>query len=211
MLFGVFFVSNPYPPHTCGFYDGFNTYTYYLTDFEDSEAMLLKCLQDMLVPKYHKYTVYCHNFARFDFIFLHKIFHLHFDPCNIISKELNIISISITSRTKIGKVKPKLYFKDSFCILPSSLDRLGKSFGVETPKGHFPYTFVNANNLNYIGDIPEFKFYEAGTERITIEIYNEIKNNMCSSSTWSIRVETISYLTKDLVCLHQIVLRLRIE
>lgn len=40
-------------------------------------------------------------------------------------------------------------FKDSQQLLIASLAKLGKSFGVETQKGIFPYSFVNENNLEY--------------------------------------------------------------
>jgi len=160
-------------PYACGFYDGKITHTYYLPDFENSETMILKCLQDMLSPKYHKYTVYCHNFARFDSIFLHQIFHRYFNVSNIISKELDVISVTLTSRIKSGKIKPRLKFSDSIRILPSSLDRLGKAFGVEITKGQFPYTFVNAGNLKYVGCLPDISDYNSNT--MTVENYNKLK------------------------------------
>jgi hypothetical protein len=30
---------------------------------------------------------------------------------------------------------------------------------VETQKSIFPFLFVNENNLDYIGDIPDFKYF----------------------------------------------------
>ena len=39
-------------------------------------------------------------------------------------------------------------------MLPSSLAKLGKSWDVNTLKTSFPYSFVNKNNLNYIGPTP---------------------------------------------------------
>jgi hypothetical protein len=41
-------------------------------------------------------------------------------------------------------------------MLNVSLRILAKAFGVDTQKSIFPYTFVNENNLNYIGNVPEF-------------------------------------------------------
>jgi DNA polymerase type B, organellar and viral len=44
-------------------------------------------------------------------------------------------------------------------MLIVSLRNLGKSFGVEVLKSYFPYTFVNENNLDYIGPIPDFTYF----------------------------------------------------
>ena len=39
-------------------------------------------------------------------------------------------------------------------MLSSSLKALGKAWDVDTIKTNFPYTFVNEDNLNYIGPTP---------------------------------------------------------
>jgi hypothetical protein len=35
---------------------------------------------------------------------------------------------------------------------------------VEIHKGIFPYTFVNSSNLDYKGEVPDFKFYNEDSE-----------------------------------------------
>lgn len=186
--------NNEFIPYSCGFYDGKDKFTYYLTDFKNSEDMLVKCLSDILIPKYHNYIIYCHNFAKFDYLFLRKILLNKFNGSKIISKELDILSISMDNNLK-GKNKVKLTFRDSLSLLPISLDKLSKSFNVEIKKDFFPYSFVNKNNLNYIGNKPELKYYK----NIPIEIYLSIKND-----EWSMRSETEKYLAKDLISLYQI-------
>src|SRR5699024_6282439 len=115
-----------------------------------------------------------HNFAKFDCIFLHKIFHKYYKVSNLISKEMNIITLTIKSSTKYGKIYPKLKFSDSICILTSSLDNLAKSFDLTTKKDIFTYTFVNKDNLNYKGDLPDFSYYK----NISQDEYNNIKNSI---------------------------------
>lgn len=160
-------------PYACGFYDGTEKKLYYLDKsiFENSEAMLRKCIEDMLSPKYHNYCVYCHNFSNFDAIFLHRLLHKYFKVSNIVSKDVSIISMSISKHCETKKSIVKLKFVDSFGLLPSSLQRLAISFEVNTTKGHFPYSFVNKDNLDYSGDIPDFTYYKS----LSIEQYNQIK------------------------------------
>lgn len=65
---------------------------YYLSDYfwgdntpESSNKLVIKCIDEMLKPDYHKYIFYAHNFGRFDAIFLHKIlldYNLSVEPEN---------------------------------------------------------------------------------------------------------------------------------
>lgn len=181
-------------PYACGFFDGSETKSYYLDNKSglNSEALLLGCINDML-SKYKGYHVYCHNFSKFDAIFLHSILHKYFKVSNIISKDINIISMQIQD-----KLKRKLKFVDSFVLLPFSLANLGKDFETSTTKGNFPYSFVNKDNLFYCGDMPDFAYYKD----MSIEQYLHIKSN---KRPWNMREETLSYLSKDLICLHQVI------
>lgn len=95
--------ENKFKPYSCGFYDGKNSYMYYLTDFDDCETMFRNCFQDMVTPKYHNYTVYCHNMAKFDGILVSRVLHKYFNVNNIVSKELNVISLNV--KDKIKRVK----------------------------------------------------------------------------------------------------------
>ena len=44
----------------------------------------------------------------------------------------------------------------------SSLRKLGKDYNVDVLKGYFPYTFINNNNLEYIGEKPNYHYYKTG-------------------------------------------------
>lgn len=49
---------------------------------------------------------------------------------------------------------------DSFSFMPMKLSDLPKSFGFsETTKGYFPHLFNTEANQNYVGPIPDPKFY----------------------------------------------------
>jgi uncharacterized protein YprB with RNaseH-like and TPR domain len=192
-------------PYACGFYDGKKCYTYYLTDFNSSEEMLLKCILDMLKPKYKDYTVYVHNLANFDIYFIHNLLHNHTTVTNLISVDRAIISLTIKGDLVKGRYKSKLVFKDSLKLLPSSLRKLADSFDVEIHKGIFPYSFVNSSNLDYKGEVPDFKFYNEDSE--TKSLYELIDK----TKEWSLKDEVIEYLKKDLISLHQIMEKMSID
>ena len=67
-------------------------------------------------------------------------------------------------------------FKDSQQILIFSLRDLGQTFNVNIQKSIFPYTFVNENNLEYIGHVPDFKYFD-GISKSEYFNYCEIFKN----------------------------------
>lgn len=70
----------------------------------------------------------------------------------------NIFKIRVSK--KIGKKSINVVFLDSFYQLPFKLDTLGKKFNTEVKKTLFPYRFVNAQNLFYIGEMPGVEFFD---------------------------------------------------
>lgn len=50
-----------------------NKNLFYLTDFKDSNHLLLTCVNSMLKNKYHNYIFYCHNFGNYDLYFLYTV------------------------------------------------------------------------------------------------------------------------------------------
>jgi len=146
--------------------------TYYLTDHfsntvEGSAKLVLKCLDNMLVSKYHNFIFYVHNLGRFDVIFLYKIL-LDYNSKLIseggsakyilepLYRDNQILRLTV----KLKNIKQiKISFVDSLNLLNSSLADLCKDYNVETSKGIFPYAFVNKNNLNYVGPTPNIEYY----------------------------------------------------
>ena len=145
-------------PYACGFYDGKNKKLYYLTDYKSPNDMISQCIEDMLQPKYHNYTVYAHNLAKFDISFIFRILVKKYNVSTLIPRGKTLIYFTVSRN--IDKKKITLKFSDSCCLLPSSLAELGNSFKVETIKDFFPYNFVKANNLDYVGDLHDIKHYD---------------------------------------------------
>jgi hypothetical protein len=148
-------------------YDGKNISSYFLSDFNNSEELIITALNSILIRKYNGYNVYIHNLAKFDIIFLLK-YLVKLGSVNPVIHNDRIISINFN----YGKNNEyQIQFRDSYLLLLNPLAKLCKSFNVENPKSIFPYFFVNENNLNYIGEVPDIKYFN----KLKLKDYNEYK------------------------------------
>jgi hypothetical protein len=192
-------------PYAVGFYNGKKTYKYYLTNYKDSEDMLVACLKT-LITNCNGRKVYAHNLSGFDINLIFLILHKHFTVTDINSIDNRIISITaalkVDGDSEAQKSAPKIIFRDSNKLIPGSLKSLGKSYNVEVVKDIFPYKFVNPDNLLYNGPLPDIKYFNQDPE--TIKAYNQISKTR-KKYNWSLRGETMKYLDKDLISLYQIV------
>jgi hypothetical protein len=127
--------------------------------------MIKSGLNDIMLKKYDNYQIYLHNLAKFDGIFILKILTELGKIKPIIHNKGDLISIGFKFNNY------NITFKDSLQILIVSLRNLAKTFGVLTQKSIFPYNFVNENNLDYIGQVPDFKYFN----NISKNEYNEYK------------------------------------
>jgi hypothetical protein len=185
----TFIKNGVHIPYVISFYDGENTFSYYLTDFKDSLDMIKKALSDIMVKKYDNYKVYIHNLANFDGIFLLKIL-TELGVCKPLIHNDRIISIGFNMNGYV------IQFRDSQQLLLASLLKLGKAFKVKTLKAVFPHTFVNEDTLNYIGINPSISLFKG----ITDEEYEGVM-----SYSWNLRYEVIRYCEIDCISLYQII------
>ena len=183
---------------------------YYLSDYPnlDSSKLLLKCIDDMLVNKYNNYIFYVHNLGHYDIVFMYNILlkanlekGFEYYMLNTTMRDSTIIKLEIKikvySNRKENKYRYiKISFVDSLNLLNLSLDKLTREFNIEIRKGNFPHTFVNRNTLNYIGNKPDYKFYE----NLNINDYNNIPNN-----NWDLKSECLNYLHKDIIGLYKVI------
>jgi DNA polymerase type B, organellar and viral len=130
--------------------------------------MLTQAIKDIMIKKYDNFNVYIHNLSRFDGIFLLKIL-ANLGNIKPLIHHGDLISIGFKFNNY------NITFKDSQQLLMFSLRNLGKAFGVDVQKGFFPYNFVNENNLNYIGTIPDIKYFD-GISSIDYNCYIENYN-----------------------------------
>jgi hypothetical protein len=181
-------------PYLIAFFDGKNLSSFYLSDFESVEQMMLTCLKSLLIRKYDGFKIYAHNLAKFDIIFLFK-YLLKLATIKPIIHSGKIISVTVNYGENGGY---QIEFKDSLLLLLSSLDSLSKSFKVEDKKSIFPHLFVNENNLDYIGNVPAFNnFMEVKEDQ-----YNDYKSNF--NKNWNLKDEAIKYNGLDVISLYQV-------
>jgi hypothetical protein len=109
--------------------------------------MIKTALKSIMIPEYTNHIVLLHNFSYFDGIFLFKHLAEISSKLEIIQRENRLID----TKVYYGK-KNYISFRDSFLLLPVSLDNLAKSFKVEN-KGMFPLKILNdlSISLNYVG------------------------------------------------------------
>jgi hypothetical protein len=156
-------------PYLIAFYDGKNLFSFYLSDYNSVEQMILDCLNSILIKKYDGYKIYAHNLAKFDIIFLLK-YLIKLGTIDPIIHNGKIISLKVNYGEN-GQYQ--IEFRDSLLLLLGSLDSLSKSFKVENKKFIFPHLFVNENNLNYLGEVPAFNNFI----KVKKDQYNDYKSN----------------------------------
>lgn len=150
-------------------YDGEKALSFYISDYKDIKALLTDLFSTMFTRKYTGKTVYIHNSSEFDLIFLLK--HLVNYPSlqvNPVIKDGKFINVNINYGPKH---RYSLDLRDSVLLLNSSLSKLGNAFKVEALKDIFPHKFVNPDNLDYIGDVPRYEFFDSS--KVSIGDYKE--------------------------------------
>lgn len=95
-------------------YDGNKFKFFYLSDFKDSNELLVKALLYLKSnKKYNKHNVYLHNFSNFDGIFLLRVIKEVFEKVKLIKRDNDIIEV----RATWGK-HYSVKFRDSLLLLP---------------------------------------------------------------------------------------------
>jgi hypothetical protein len=181
-------------------FNGSRSFFYYLPDYEN-ETQLVEAALTPLFSLKKPITMYIHNGGNFDLVFLMNHFVTLKEKLgiefNVIYKDGAILSLEMETKTS------KIIVRDSYKMLNSSLAKLAKIFEVSEVKGAFPFDFVNADNFNYVGDIPEYKYFAFnGKPIITLEEYNILKEK---ATVWNLREELMKYNVNDCIVLFEII------
>jgi hypothetical protein len=177
-------------------FDGIKPKSFFLDDYRNVEELIITALKSIMIRKYNSFNVYIHNMAKFDIIFLLK-YLVKLGSVNPVIHNDRIICINFN----FGKDNEyQIQFRDSYLILLTSLMKLCKSFSIkmENSKSVFPHFFVNENNLDYIGEIPDIKYFN----NISLDNYNNYKSKFLN---WNLKKEAIKYCELDCISLHQVI------
>jgi len=190
-------LNNVMIPYTVSIFDGSDKFSFYLSDYNNSDEMLQKAIEYLLKRKYHNYKVYLHNFSNFDSVFIIKILSSLSNKIKPIIREGKLIDLKFS----FGSDNYSLFFRDSYLMLPSALKKLAENFNVEN-KGIFPYKFVNESgiSLDYDGKVPAYKYFTD----LSIEEYIKYCNQF-KYSNWNLKKETIKYCEQDCISLYQVI------
>jgi hypothetical protein len=133
-------------------YNGVEYDTFYLTDYISEEVLLAQIANTLVLPKYNKHYLYVHNLSGFDGVLLFKyILNLTKEGYQVkfIQRKTQLIKIEIS-----GSVRDNfsLTIYDSLLLLPFSLAKLAKSFGVG---GKLDFNVLNNDSADL--EDPNFK------------------------------------------------------
>jgi hypothetical protein len=175
---------------------------YFIIDYDSSESMFKECFDDMF--KHKNYVWYAHNLGGFDGIFIIQTLFKYYNTPKIHIRDGKPLSIKVSKTTLNIKTNKKesstIIFRDSYKLLPMSINNLIKGFQITVPKLVFPYKFLSINNLNYEGALPDKSFYENISDlnyQVLVEDFKE--------RNWNFKTELLKYMKNDIVALHQII------
>lgn len=165
--------------------DKTKAWSYFITDHNNSESeMFLYALNSILKTSNNGAIVYVHNLGRFDGVYLIKWLSKLTDfTIKPKMRDGVLIEIELSWINSSGK-RIKIYFRDSYLLLPESLRRLAIAFGVSM-KGWFPFSFLNelgVGGLLYEGLVPNISYYGNITQLEYQDILNSYKNK-----AWSLK------------------------
>lgn len=109
-------------PFACGFFDGNDYFCFIGKDCID------RFVSSVTVSRYHGWHFYAHNGGRYDFNFVIDSLHRKGFKMNIIKNNSSILQV------ECRKGRMRWFFHDSFALLPSSLEKLTRSFNVRHQK-----------------------------------------------------------------------------
>ena len=113
------------------------------------------------VTKEHRTVWYAHNLKGYDGrLLLDYLESIDLGPCSLLQRGDKVLSMSIRHPEDEKKY---IAFKDSLLHIAAPLSAIPKMFGLDTrvvKKGMFPYLFNTPENQNYVGPVPDKRYFE---------------------------------------------------
>ncbi|XP_077110682.1 uncharacterized protein LOC143766710 [Ranitomeya variabilis] len=139
--------------------------------------------------KFSDHTFIAHNGGRYDSYIIVK---------ELISEKLQVKLITQGGRLLCVTLPDlSIRFIDSLNFIPMKLSKLPQAMGFSGGKGHFPHFFNTRENQNYVGPIPDVKYYgveymSPGEKSEFLEWYEAQVN-----TTFDFKAELKSYCKQD--------------
>ncbi len=176
----------------------------------DRDRALGKFLDFLLDERFYGYTLIAHNAGRFDAVLLLKGLHER----KVVVKPLFDGNSSFLLEVPFLKLR----IIDSYRYIKTSLANFEKRFPDLTTQGHqlrtgdseedqdeterkkgdFPHFFNLPENYEYVGDLPDRRYFFASpdTEKAK-EAYEKIRKERSAATPWNFKEEMHSYLMQD--------------
>lgn len=163
-----------------------NNKEYYLYKDKDKDNLILDFLIKLSNISESSYIeFFIHNLNFDGMLFIDSCFEKKI-KVEIFSNKTNLYWLKI----EFSKIIIKL--RCSYKILPISVKKMGDYEGDKYKKLVFPYNFVNENNLDYIGKIPDKRYWEN----------DDYLNYNNDENCFNLKKETIKYCLQDIKILH---------
>jgi len=156
-------------PFNISYFDGIKKYSFYLGDYNSPDLMIMDAINSLMKPKYNQHKIYFHNLSHFDAVYLIRIIAKISKDNNVYLKPQIKDDRILDLKVSFGK-NYIINFRDSYLLLPSSLDKLAKSMNV-SHKSLFPLFFAGTAgtlDLNYVGQCPDYVFFK---KNLDINLY----------------------------------------
>lgn len=167
---------------------------------EDSLTKFVEYLESISTPMYNekkhandkikRIQLYGFNCSRFDNLFLYDKLH-DINPKMEFNFKKNNIKMMQFNNVRILDVS--LYYS-------GKLEKVAEDFKLEQKKGCFPYKFPNKDNLNYVGAIPDKKYFNKESD------YKECKKQL-NGEQFDLKKYTIEYCMNDAKLAYEITLK----
>lgn len=161
----------------------------------------------MISDQFKRITVIAHNMQKYDGHFLLQYMYKNTSEW-CLKEESLIMNGSKILQIKIGRYR----FIDSLNFFSVGLAKLPSMFNLECKsKGFYPHFFNTPNNFNYIGELPDMKYYGVDTMKTPdrskfIQWYNSEKSE---NKFFNNKQELIAYCKQDVNILRLACLKFR--
>lgn len=172
-------------------------------------SAITEMVQFMITYNYGNNILIAHNASGYDSRLVYEEITRQVSGIEIkcLFRGSKILSMTATRKGANRYASAKLVFKDSMLHLPGSLAALAKAFCQgKMIKGYFPHLFNTPENQDYIGPIPDKKYFDmtmSAKDEDALQKFNDWYHAW--EGEWNFKKELIKYCRNDVDMLADIV------